>query len=87
MFRELFLIDSIFRQGFRSFLREMFSAPAPVVAYLCKMYRIHSTPVGGEQAKRNMDQVFQRHPEITLFYSDNSRVQAKRSRFANSLEK
>jgi len=68
--------------GFRSFLREMFSAPAPVVAYLCKMYRIHSTPVGGEQAKRNMDQVFQRHPEITLFYSDNSRVQAKRSRYS-----
>jgi len=81
-FRPQAPIQNYYGVGLRSYIREMFTAPDPVVSYLCRQYRIHSTPVGTEKAKANMDAIFTNYPDIGLFYSESSRIQNKKSKYS-----
>lgn len=46
------------RFGFFTYLREMFDAPEEVMSYLCQQYNVHNVPVGTEQTKTMIRQVW-----------------------------
>ena len=41
----------LFKVLIQILFQEMFRAPAPVMAYLCELYRLHEAPVFGNGAK------------------------------------
>lgn len=49
--------------GFTSYLREMFTAPDPVMAFLCKQYGVHRVPVGSQRTMDIVDQVNYSNPK------------------------
>lgn len=59
-------IEQLRRFGFYSYLNSLFTAPGPIMKYLCKMYRVHNIPVGTEVTNQMYNEVPQ---NITLFFS------------------
>lgn len=54
--------------GFTSYLRETFTAPDPVMAYLCNQYGVHRIPIGSQKTLDVVDQVRRRHAERLPYF-------------------
>lgn len=71
-------IEHLRRFGFYSYLISLFTAPEPIMKYLCRMYNVHQVPVGTEVT----NQMFKNVPKsIALFFSHNSRYTVTFSRY------
>lgn len=45
------------RLGFKGFVKDMFSCPGPIKAYLCKLYQLHNIPVFSPQADEHLQEL------------------------------
>ena len=52
--------------GFHTFMIDMVEGPFPILNYLCRLYRIHTVPVGDENVQQYTSQV---PDEIRLFFT------------------
>lgn len=59
-------IEELRRYGFYAYLQSLFTAPEPIMKYLCKMYRVHQIPVGTELTNTMYNQV---PKSINVFFS------------------
>lgn len=59
-------IEQLRRYGFYAYLKSLFTAPEPIMKYLCKMYRVHQIPVGTEVTNSMYNQV---PKNISVFFS------------------
>nr|XP_039258386.1 structural maintenance of chromosomes protein 5-like [Styela clava] len=60
-------IEQLSDWGFTSYLREMFTAPDPVMSFLCKQYGVHRVPIGTQKTMEIVEQVT-KHSGQNLFY-------------------
>lgn len=59
-------IEHLRRFGFYSYLNSLFTAPDPIMKYLCRTYNLHQVPIGTEATNR----VFMDIPKnISVFFS------------------
>lgn len=59
-------IENLMRYGFFAYANSLFTAPEPIMRYLCKFYSVHSIPVGNEMVDSKFDEI---PKEIQLFLS------------------
>lgn len=67
--------------GLYSYLIDMIEGPAPIINYLCKLYRIHNIVVGDDQTFTNASKI---PNEFRLFFSTNHRFSVNVSRYSNA---
>ena len=67
--------------GLYSYLIDMFDGPAPVVNYLCRLFRVHEVLVGDDRTFDNAEQL---PSEIRLFFSTNHRFSVTVSRYSKA---
>jgi hypothetical protein len=54
----------------RTYVQSLFTAPEPIMKYLCRTYRVHNIPIGSAQTNRH----FQDLPsQINVFFSGKSK--------------
>lgn len=59
-------IEHLRKYGLYTYLHSLFTAPDPIMRYLCKTYRVHEIPIGTNQTNK----CFASIPEpIRLFFS------------------
>lgn len=59
-------IEQLRRYGFFSYLNSLFTAPDPIMKYLCRIYNVHNIPIGTEATNRHFQEV---PKHITVFFS------------------
>lgn len=59
-------IEQLTKYGLYSYLYSMFTAPDPIMKYLCKTYRVHNIPVGNAKTNQLYEKI---PPQISMFYS------------------
>lgn len=67
--------------GLYSYLIDMFKGPAPIMNYLCSLYKVHMVAVGDDNTFTNASRV---PNEFRLFFSTNHRFQINISRYSQS---
>lgn len=67
--------------GLYSYLVDLITGPAPVINYLCRLFRIHEIVVGDDNTFLHADQV---PSQIRLFFSTNHRFAVSISRYSNT---
>ncbi|XP_030832465.1 structural maintenance of chromosomes protein 5 isoform X2 [Strongylocentrotus purpuratus] len=68
--------------GFYAYLKDLVTAPNAVMAYLCKLHKLHNIPLGDENTERNVDKVIQ-HAQVNKFYTPKYQYTIKQSRYGN----
>lgn len=71
-------IDDVRPLGAQAYLIDHIDAPAPVVNFLCKAYKLHHVLVGTSELERHTDQL---PDHLQLFYFDDVRISVTKSRF------
>lgn len=67
--------------GLECFLIDLFTAPEPVMRYLCACYYVHNIPVATSNIDGSkIETILQR---FRVFYADNVKVSGKRSRYGD----
>lgn len=72
-------IDQLKKYGFFIWVKDMFDAPDPIMAYLCKQYWLHRIPVGDCKVDDNLERISKM--KLTRVYSKDQIHSMKRSRF------
>ena len=67
---------------FKGYLSEMFTAPNPIKAYLCKQYSLHKIPIFGTKAEPHTQTLVERG--IGLFYIGDMRNATMTSKYGNN---
>ncbi|KAG1669174.1 Structural maintenance of chromosomes protein 5 [Nymphon striatum] len=68
--------------GFHSYVKDLFTAPDPVMAYLCKQYSVHNNVVGNQWTKDNISTVLN-ECGLNFFYTENHQYVVRKSRYGN----
>jgi chromosome segregation ATPase len=63
-------IENLAPLGFNSYLLDMIEGPAPILNYLCQLYRIHEIPVGNDRTYQNATKISE---GLRKFFSTNHR--------------
>ncbi|XP_076444163.1 structural maintenance of chromosomes protein 5-like [Babylonia areolata] len=74
-------INSIKKFGFFGYMKDLFQCPDPVMASLCLLYNVHNIPVGNDSARKHVEDVIRRHPELRTFYTSTVQYSIKTSRY------
>ncbi|CAG9769510.1 unnamed protein product [Ceutorhynchus assimilis] len=72
-------IERLRRFGFYTYVNTLFTAPEPIMRYLCLTYYLNNIPVGDESTNDHYQSVPQ---EIKVFFSDNSRYAISVSQYS-----
>ncbi|XP_046855168.1 structural maintenance of chromosomes protein 5-like [Xenia sp. Carnegie-2017] len=75
-------IEQIRRWGFHHYLNELFTAPDPVMRYLCQNCKIHEIPLGDDHTEKHADEVI-RNSGLCHFYTPLLRYSVKTSRYGD----
>lgn len=67
--------------GLYSYLLDMIEGPAPIINYLCKLYRIHEVAVGDDQTFQNASCL---PNNLRVFFSTNHRFQVNVSKYSGA---
>lgn len=67
--------------GLYSYLIDMFDGPAPVINYLCRLFKVHEVVVGDDKTFENASQLPR---DIRLFFSTNHRFAVNISNYTNA---
>lgn len=67
--------------GLYSYLLDMIEGPAPIINYLCKLYRIHEVAVGDDSIFQNASKL---PNNLRVFFSTNHRFQVIVSRYSGA---
>ncbi|RZB38652.1 structural maintenance of chromosomes protein 5 [Asbolus verrucosus] len=74
-------IEQLKRFGLYTYLHSLFTAPDPIMKYLCRTYRVHEIPVGNKQTNR----FFQEIPnQIRVFFSDDQKYSVSYSKYTGA---
>ncbi|XP_018566367.1 structural maintenance of chromosomes protein 5 [Anoplophora glabripennis] len=72
-------IEQLRQYGFYTYVNNLFTAPAPIMSYLCKTYQIHNIPVGDH----NTNNCYEKLPQtIRQFFSDKYRYSISFSKYS-----
>ncbi|KAL1509021.1 hypothetical protein ABEB36_003827 [Hypothenemus hampei] len=72
-------IERLRKFGFYTYVNALFTAPEPVMKYLCQTYRLHNVPVGDETT----DNCYESIPaQINVFFSDKFRYVINHSKYS-----
>jgi hypothetical protein len=63
-------IEQLRRYGLRTYVQSLFTAPEPIMKYLCRTYRVHNIPIGSAQTNRHFQDL---PPQINVFFSGKSK--------------
>ncbi|KAJ8916110.1 hypothetical protein NQ315_004477 [Exocentrus adspersus] len=72
-------IEQLRRYGFYTYVSNLFTAPGPIMSYLCKTYNLHNIPVGDHNTNNCYEQVPQ---NIRQFFSDKYRYSISFSKYS-----
>ncbi|GBM89813.1 Structural maintenance of chromosomes protein 5 [Araneus ventricosus] len=64
--------------GIHCYLKDLFTAPEPVMRFLCKLNRVHQVPVCTEKAESNVDTILK---FSNLFFTASEKIMGKRSKY------
>ncbi|CAL1264779.1 unnamed protein product [Larinioides sclopetarius] len=64
--------------GIHCYLKDLFTAPEPVMRLLCKLNNVHRVPVCTEKAEGNIDSILN---FSNLFFTKSEKIMGKRSRY------
>ncbi|KAJ4434613.1 hypothetical protein ANN_23175 [Periplaneta americana] len=65
--------------GFHSYLREMISAPEPIMKYLCRMYKIYNIPVGDASTYAHCERI---PLKMSYFFTENHSFRVSVSKYS-----
>ncbi|XP_030758667.1 structural maintenance of chromosomes protein 5 [Sitophilus oryzae] len=71
-------IEHLRKYGFYTYVNMLFTAPEPIVHYLCQTYRLHNIPVGDHSTNACYEQV---PKQLTVFFSDKFRYKISFSKY------
>lgn len=78
-FRPNVAIESLRKYGFYTYMNNLFTAPVPIMNYLCRTYQLHNIPLGDDKT----DQFYQEVPkQISLFFSTKYRFSVSISKYS-----
>lgn len=77
--RPKFNIEQLRRFGFNAYVDSLFSAPNPIVNYLCKQYSLHNIPVAFQNSTFNADEV-----PVHVFYRGDVKYNITVSRYTGN---
>ncbi|XP_066273781.1 structural maintenance of chromosomes protein 5-like [Branchiostoma lanceolatum] len=72
------------RYDFQHYLKDLFEAPEPVMAYLCQMYHLHDVPIGTENTKQNIERVL-RESGVRCVYTPGTQYRVSKSRYTGEI--
>lgn len=72
-------IEHLRKYGFYTYISNLFTAPEPIMCYLCKSYNIHNIPVGDHTTNNYYEQL---PPQIRFFFSDKYRFSISNSKYS-----
>lgn len=72
-------IEQLRKYGFFTYVNNLFTAPGPIMSYLCKTYNIHNIPVGDHSTNNCYEQIPQ---NIKQFFSDKYRYSISFSKYS-----
>ena len=73
------------KYGFKNYIQDLFTCPAPVLSFLCKMYRVYAIPVGSEAVAQQSERIISNCPEFNNFYTPSEQYSVKKSRYTNNV--
>lgn len=77
-YRPKVAITTLRHLGAHSFLIDSIDGPAPVINYLCQIYKVHNTVIGADEMENNVAHL----PDwLNLFFTTNDRVAITRSKY------
>lgn len=59
-------IEQLRKYGLYTYLNTLFTAPGPIMNYLCKNYQVHNIPIGTNETSKFYDQI---PGQIRVFFS------------------
>ncbi|XP_071488629.1 structural maintenance of chromosomes protein 5-like [Diadema antillarum] len=71
--------------GFQCYLKDLVTAPDAVMAYLCKLHKLHLIPLGNDDTERNVDRVIE-HSGLRSFYTPGYHYSVKQSRYGDRIK-
>ncbi|GIY92408.1 hypothetical protein CEXT_239412 [Caerostris extrusa] len=74
------LTPEIRNVGVKCFMKDLFTAPDPVMRVLCKLYRVHRIPICDEKSEENIERVLNIN---SLFFTPLEKIMGKRSLYGN----
>ncbi|XP_069672097.1 structural maintenance of chromosomes protein 5 [Periplaneta americana] len=72
-------IGDLRQYGFHSYLREMISAPEPIMKYLCRMYKIYNIPVGDASTYAHCERI---PLKMSYFFTENHSFRVSVSKYS-----
>ncbi|XP_074040926.1 structural maintenance of chromosomes 5 isoform X2 [Leptinotarsa decemlineata] len=78
-FQPSIAIECLRKYGFYTYVNNLFTAPDPIMHYLCKTYRLHDIPLGDQTTNDLYEQVPQ---QIRKFFSDKYRFSISFSKYS-----
>ncbi|XP_035667193.1 structural maintenance of chromosomes protein 5-like [Branchiostoma floridae] len=72
------------RYDFQHYLKDLFEAPEPVMAYLCQMYNLQDVPIGTETTKKNIEKVL-RESGVRCIYTPGTQYRVSKSRYTGEI--
>nr|CAH7727097.1 unnamed protein product [Callosobruchus chinensis] len=73
-------IEKLRKFGFYTYVNNLFTAPEPIMHYLCKTYHLHNIPIGDQTTDQCYDEV---PPQIRNFFGDKCKYIISYSRYTN----
>ncbi|XP_063905128.1 structural maintenance of chromosomes protein 5-like [Zophobas morio] len=74
-------IEQLRKYGLYTYLNTLFTAPEPIMRYLCRTYKIHNIPVGNAETNRYYENL---PKQISVFFSDTMKYSVSYSRYTNA---
>ena len=78
-------IDNLKRFGFKSFVREILSAPEPILVYLCLYSNIHQVPIGDENTQKNISNILPHLSDFNRIYTSSHQYSFSKSRYTGKV--
>lgn len=72
-------IERLRKFGFFNYVNNLFTAPAPIMNYLCKTYHLHNIPVGDQKTNECYEEI---PDNIKQFFSDKYRYNINCSKYS-----
>ncbi len=72
--------DQLKNIGYRGVVKDFFTCPDAVKAYLCKHFRLHQTPVFSKKADAHIDRIIKDFG-IRVFFVESTRFEVRGSRY------
>lgn len=71
--------------GFHAYVRDLFTAPEPMIRYFCKNNNVHNVPVGDQRSYDNLGMIRDHFSgAFNVFYGGNYAIRISKSRYSSN---